>query len=70
MKTYPYGTTKEQWDQYQEEMNTHEQRMEKKKPNRADYEHAEEYYSAHQHWIMESLMDAPNKPGYYRANND
>jgi len=70
MKTYPKGTTKEQWDQYELDLKLHELRMSKTEPCRCDYATKEAYDSAHSKWQFDSLMDAPNEPGYYRANND
>jgi hypothetical protein len=77
MKTkYPAGTTKEQWDRYNAEMAKHTAYMEANKPIRQKY--ADEfgevdddaYNAALNRWRLEGLMDAPNEPGYYRANND
>ena len=80
----PAGTTKEQWDAYEIEKAAFEARMESIKPQmpssldfpiskRGDEEFhyaMEEYKKAYREWDRAHSMDAPNKPGYYRSNND
>ncbi len=54
--------------------------MEQKKPKKEDYGYINNmppdedgeraYETAMSDWHMEFFCDAPNKPGYYRANND
>jgi hypothetical protein len=74
---YPKGTTKEQWDKYELDQRNHEAWVK----GRRDYlecilstvqnysiDYARSYFNR---LLDETLsMDAPNKPGYYRANND
>lgn len=78
---YPKGTTKEQWERYYDDLKAHENRCDKEKPKNTDYGYdsmfgfrAEAdrtaYNKAHANWEMMCSCDAPNKPGYYRANND
>lgn len=79
----PKGTTQEQWDKYEQDCKEHEEHIKRyrffldricnmlefKKPNHF-------WTTAHIHNVMtaeidmSSSCDAPNKPGYYRANND
>lgn len=61
-------TTWEAWMQYAEDLKAHELRMQEKEPVRD--EDSPDYYIAKSKWDMEFAMTAPNKPGYYRANND
>lgn len=66
----PAGTTREQWERYEEDLKRHEKRVHDTRPNTADYSTFESYRAATQEWEMMRSCDAPNKPGYYRANND
>jgi len=89
MKTYPEGTTKEQWDQYEIALKKHEEYCEKTKPVEpqwSDYKNVspinehiyeqnfrqriDDYRKAKSEWEMMRSCDGPNKPGYFRANND
>lgn len=80
MKTIPAGTTQAQWDQYEIDKAKHEERVKREKPLEPEatlYLSFEEYQEAmtdyrkkYSEWQMMSSCDAPNKPGYYRANND
>jgi hypothetical protein len=83
---YPKGTTKEQWDRYESEMKAHDERVKRLQPDPAKYgfessslenqggwtiEGGEQAFRrAVSEWEMMRSCDAPNKPGYYRANND
>lgn len=83
---YPKGTTKEQWDRYNEQKAAHNKFIEQyrfflnrivdhlewqgKRMNKNSWTPSEI-----KDWVMSEIvksasMDAPNKPGYYRANND
>lgn len=73
----PSGTTQEQWDRYELDQKNHEARIN----GRREYleailtmvqKHGIEYTQDHfNRELDKSLhMDAPNKPGYYRSNND
>lgn len=80
-KRMPEGTTQEQWDQYTIELAAHKQNMAVKKIH---FEQAvyviknlvsSETLTAIQSRLENELSwsnscDAPNRPGYYRANND
>lgn len=69
----PEGTTKEQWEQYEIELQAHEEYCRKCKPVIPDHNTAENmkaYDRKLSQWQMMCSCDAPNKPGYYRANND
>lgn len=71
------GTTIEQWERYYVESKEFEERMQAKKPKREDYQSdvyggftEEAYQKDLSAWQMAYSCDAPNKPGYYRANDD
>lgn len=78
MKTYPEGTTKEQWDQYEIDLKKHQEYCKSTKPLQSDYgkgslnpiDEPQSYESDLAEWEMMCSCDAPNRPGYYRANND
>lgn len=73
-------TTPEQWERYYADLKSHEQHMDAKKPkepNPLDYPDEglfmramAAYRTEKSQWDMAYSCDAPNKPGYYRANND
>ena len=79
---YPKGTTKEQWDQYEKDCVKHNKFIEDYKFFLTRIcRHLEQF--GQNKWTpreimsymtseidMAESMDAPNKPGYYRANND
>lgn len=73
------GTTTEQWDRYYIDQKEHEAHCERFKPQKEDMEFVDsttgafrqdKFDSAMSEWHRKLHMDAPNKPGYYRANND
>jgi hypothetical protein len=66
----PGGTTREQWERYEAEKIAHDARYESLKPHRELYFSDEEYRRDFSQWSMDEAMSDPNKPGYYRANND
>lgn len=74
----PKGTTEQQWFDYHERALKHEERIEREMPQKEDMEFnssengfdEQKYNAAHSEWQMMSSCDAPNQPGYYRANND
>ena len=77
MKKYPEGTTKEQWDQYELDLCNHENSINIKRTLlERILKYAQEYgientRAKFNREFDEALsMDGPNKPGYYRANND
>lgn len=63
-------TTKEQWDAYEIERKAHEDHWQAKKPYRTQFATTAEYNKALSEWDMAYHCMAPNKPGYFRANND
>lgn len=66
----PKGTTEQQWFEYHDSVLKHEERIVRTRPNTADYSTIEAYHAATQEWEMMRSCDAPNQPGYFRANND
>jgi hypothetical protein len=75
------GTTKEQWDQYYIDLKAHELFCQHAKIlfYRVNWLVKDGVDKGTASWILETLnhelsrmqhMDAPNEPGYYRANND
>ena len=66
-------TTKEQWDAYEIAMKRHEDYCQSTRPKQEDYTGPladENYRREMTDWEMMRSCDEPNKPGYYRANND
>lgn len=68
--TYPKGTTAAQWLAFNIEQKEFLERMEAKRPNAKMFDNPEDYRRAYNEWQRSLFMDAPNEPGYYRANND
>jgi len=66
----PAGTTLAQWQTYAIELEAHEAHWKELEPDRMAFDTDVEYESAMRHWTFESMVSAPNQPGYYRANND
>lgn len=73
------GTTIEQWERYYEDLKRHEERCEREKPQKEDMDFChpdnssfmeDKFNKAYAEWQMMWSCDAPNRPGYYRANND
>ena len=73
----PKGTTQEQWDRYELDQRNHEAWIKSRREflvsvlSHCDHhgsQSAFEYFT--RELDMKLSMDAPNKPGYYRANND
>ena len=85
-RKYPAGTTKEQWDNYEIRKAEHDAYCERTMPLASQFGYEpngiesqggwtieggeEAYHNAVSQWKMMRSMDAPNEPGYYRANND
>lgn len=79
-KTYPKGTTAEQWQRYEIDKAKHDdfclgQKPEEPSvlffPDPASFNEAMNIYRhCYAEWERMKFMDAPNKPGYYRAAND
>jgi hypothetical protein len=59
-----------EWDEYHLEMFEHEKYYSERKPLREKFESEEDFKKAYREWDMSKSMNEPNKPGYYRANND
>lgn len=67
------GHPSEEWtaqDQYEKDLKEFEARMEEEKPRAQDYDNPEEFKKDMAAWEMALSCDRPNRPGYYRANND
>lgn len=62
--------TREEWDRYYDEKEAFDKKMEAKRPDPLLYSSPEQYCEAMEEWRRACSMDAPNEPGYYRANND
>lgn len=62
--TYP------DWERYASDLKVHELLMLASEPVPEDYIEQSRYLNAKANWEQELFMNAPNKPGYYRANND
>ena len=62
--------TQEQLDAYNIAVKKHEAYCEKMKPLRENYITEQAFQIDTNEWSKIVSMDAPNKPGYYRANND
>jgi hypothetical protein len=60
----------QEWLQYFMELDRHVQHMESIRPQKDQFDNESAYARAYSAWSMKESCDAPNKPGYYRANND
>jgi len=76
-KILPHGTTKEQWDKYQLDLKNHNAWCDSRESFARDViwmvqnhgaEKTKEMIKSQIYDIR--FLDAPNAPGYYRANND
>lgn len=63
-------TTTAEWQKYYADLKEHEDYMQSIKPQPETFEAPDLYRMALSEWQMAGFCDAPNKPGYYRANND
>jgi hypothetical protein len=70
MKGKMEDTSLPEWQQYYADLKAFKESMAAKKPKRDDFESEADFYKAQARWDMAYHCDAPNKPGYYRANND
>jgi hypothetical protein len=70
MKGIMEDTSLPEWQKYYADLEAFKERMQAKKPKRENFESESEFYKAQSEWDMALHCDAPNKPGYYRANND
>jgi len=69
----------EEWKKYNDALSAYEKHMEEIKPRRENFgyngywpseEQHDAYVRAMREWHNAYFMDKPDKPGYYRANND
>jgi len=63
----------DEWKRYAEDSIEHVILYQKRMPNRDDYDYehgGESYRKVYDDWLMSKSMTTPNKPGYFRANND
>lgn len=57
-------------EQYEADLKAHEEYCARIKPKRENYLTEQAFNTDMSEWGKKLSMDAPNKPGYYRANND
>jgi len=82
-KKYPEGITKEQWDDYEIKVEAHEKFIADYRFYLDRICNHLKWVDPNKAWVPEEIrerisseirmshsMDAPNEPGYYRANND
>lgn len=77
---YGQEISQERMDEYYKELSAFENKMYAIEPKKQqfgfdgkmwpDYESEKKFQDAYSEWHMSLHCDAPNKPGYYRANND
>jgi hypothetical protein len=77
---YGVPISKERMDAYFAELKAYEQMMYAKEPKKEtfgfdgkmwpDFESEKAFSNAYSEWHMSFHCNAPNEPGYYRANND
>jgi hypothetical protein len=70
MKGKMEDTSLPEWQQYYADLKKHDDHYLAIKPKQEDYRSDHEYQTAISQWSMSWSCGAPNKPGYYRANND
>jgi hypothetical protein len=58
------------WQEYYKALQVFNERMEEIKPRRELFSREGDFNRAMAEWNMDLSCNAPNKPGYYRANND
>lgn len=61
---------KEAMVSYEKSLAHHKMYYDARKPKREDFASDIAWHTAFNKWAMDESMSAPNKPGYYRANND
>jgi hypothetical protein len=64
------STSLPQWQEYYRAKQLFEEQMLERRPKREQFFVESEYDRALYCWTLSFSMDAPNKPGYFRANND
>lgn len=70
MKGVMEDTSLPEWQKYYADLKAHNDTYAKAKPVRENFPSENEYLIALNNWSFDEAMSAPNKPGYYRANND
>jgi hypothetical protein len=60
----------EAWARYYRDLKSHHEVYNSRKPRRENYHYEEEFKKDYSRWDMDSSLFEPNKPGYFRANND
>lgn len=63
-------TESPEWQRYYADLAKHNSYYDGRKPKRENFASDAEWLTAFNEWSMDEAMSAPNKPGYYRANND
>lgn len=63
-------TSSPEWERYYADLKAHKEFMKLRQPRVLDFQTLADYQNAYSRWQFDSAMSAPNKPGYYRANND
>jgi hypothetical protein len=58
------------WENYFAQKASFEKMMNEIKPTRENFATDEEFQAQMREWKQSLSMDAPNEPGYFRANND
>lgn len=69
-KVMKVKSDREAKDRYEKELAHHNEFFEARKPKREHYQDDLSFGHAYTQWSFQYNMDMPNKPGYYRANND
>jgi hypothetical protein len=70
MKGKMEDTSLPEWQQYYQALANFREMMEERKPKIELFADVNEFERALSEWHMKLHCDCPNKPGYYRANND
>lgn len=63
-------TSSPEWEKYYAAKKAFDERMTAEKPHPKNFKSVDEYAWAVLKWRETKALDAPNHPGYYRANND
>lgn len=66
----PIGTTLEQWERYEKNIDDWLKSWDELKPKSEEFINASDWAEAYRQWGANRHMFKPNKPGYFRANND
>lgn len=63
-------TDSPEWQKYYADKAAFDKRMEAEKPNPKNFKSVEKYAWAVLKWREAKALDAPNRPNYFRAEND